>query len=436
MQERSHDLPPSLCRCDSDGTNSQLCACDSPLHLFQLLAVSCALRQSSLLKCHVGGPGLVPQRATRERILKAASCSADDQHFSFSQCIPQFFFYHSSPPPTSSFRAWLGSEFMQGGHTSPCFSQDPPGDKLSGSPVRDGVYLDIKHQAATSAGLMKTSQLPVICLTAERRSRKIKPLSKCLSRAFKKRLIFTRNAGVLSSRRSSELQSSQAEGWGGGERNSEQVCTRWAAAIQLQISSFSGATSSGGEGGQGGGRKEGGWSWDWRRSEQLQDFPPPHCQWFICRRPPINRFLPLIYYWRLLCRMRGFPLADSIAKPVDRSFAAQNLNFWQIDKLVLEPWCHSGLSPSKSLRKMKTCFIYFFLLNPFLSHPCARCTNCAAYQMKWSTSGGLALSGNSTEQTERGIQLKCWKTFRKEGDVIPPVGRGRHRFLQAAVLPR
>lgn len=37
--------------------------------------------------------------------------------------------------------------------------------------------------------------------------------------------------------------------------------------------------------------------------------------------------------------------------------------------------------------------------------------------MKWSAS--LALSGHSAEQTERGIQLKCWKTFRKEDDVIP-----------------
>lgn len=41
--------------------------------------------------------------------------------------------------------------------------------------------------------------------------------------------------------------------------------------------------------------------------------PPPHSpyQWLICRRPPINRFPMLIYYWRLLCRMQGFPLADS-----------------------------------------------------------------------------------------------------------------------------
>lgn len=37
MQEWSHDLPPSLCWCDSDGTNSRLGACDSPLHLFQRL---------------------------------------------------------------------------------------------------------------------------------------------------------------------------------------------------------------------------------------------------------------------------------------------------------------------------------------------------------------------------------------------------------------
>lgn len=201
----------------------------------------------------------------------------------------------------------------------------------------------------------------------------------------------------------------RGRGRGRGQRNTEQVCTRWVAAIQPQISSFSGAAFLKEEE-EGERRKEGRWVILGLAEKWATAGFPPHCRWFICRRPPINRFPPLIYYWRLLCRMQGFPLADSVATSAGQSLTAQNSNFWQIDELVLEPCCRS---------------VYLFLkifplkpLPPSLALAC--CANCAAYQMKWSTSGGLALSGNSTEQTERGIQLKCWKTFRKEGDVIPP----------------
>lgn len=66
----------------------------------------------------------------------------------------------------------------------------------------------------------------------------------------------------------------------------------------------------------------------------------------------------------------------------------------------------------------QTLFFFFFstLVYSYIEH--FKSLNCIAYQMKSSTSS-LTLSGNSTEQTERGIQLKCWKTFRKESDVIP-----------------
>lgn len=95
MQEQSHDLLPSLCRCDSDGTNSQLGACDSPLHLFQLLSMSCThptIPPSQ--KCHVGGTRHVRHRAARERILFASP-----QYFSTSRLL-----HHrteGTPLPTS-----------------------------------------------------------------------------------------------------------------------------------------------------------------------------------------------------------------------------------------------------------------------------------------------------------------------------------------------
>lgn len=93
--------------------------------------------------------------------------------------------------------------------------------------------------------------------------------------------------------------------------------------------------------------------------------------------------------------MRGFPLADSVAASVCPSV------------------CHRSFDQNGE--PCLRCLYFTFPLNPFLIPSRARSANCAACQ-----SGGLALSGNSTEQTERGIQLKCWKTFRKEGDVTPP----------------
>lgn len=142
------------------------------------------------MKCHVGGTGHVLHRVTCEPILKAASCSADDQHFSLFPCIPQFFFF--STPRLLHRLALSGPGSAQSlckeGTPLPASPRTPRDTSRRVAQPETGVCLDIKHQAATSAGLMKTSQLPVFCLTAERRSREMKTFSKCLSRAFGKKL--------------------------------------------------------------------------------------------------------------------------------------------------------------------------------------------------------------------------------------------------------
>lgn len=112
------------------------------------------------------------------------------------------------------------------------------------------------------------------------------------------------------------------------------------------------------------------------------------------------------------------------------------LNIWQNFELAVKPYL----------------FFFSSLLYSYMER--FKSLNCIAYQMKSSTSS-LTLSGNSTEQTERGIQLKCWKTFRKESDVIPcwaglprlPLGQhapqiagqetaGRMRLIPTPWMPR
>lgn len=48
----------------------------------------------------------------------------------------------------------------------------PLGRKVVRQSSARGVCLDIKHQAATSAGLIKTLQFPVVCLMPEREEEK------------------------------------------------------------------------------------------------------------------------------------------------------------------------------------------------------------------------------------------------------------------------
>lgn len=173
MQKWSHDLPPSLYWCDSDGTNSRL-RCLWLTAAF-IPAFPRVLRPPTIYSFkNATWAGRDGTRFAASKVLWTHShCSLllcwRTTFFPFAPAYPNFFFFsHHSSLPTSPFRPRLSSEFMQGGHTFPCCSQDPSGEKSLGSLVREGVCLDIKHQAATSAGLIKTSQLPVICLATER----------------------------------------------------------------------------------------------------------------------------------------------------------------------------------------------------------------------------------------------------------------------------
>lgn len=97
------------------------------------------------------------------KLANTALRTADTEHFFFPTYL------HLLCP---SFHPSLAQSLYLGGHTTA--SPRTPGRNVVLQPS-PRACLDIKHQAATSTGLIQTSQFPVVCPTVHRaRERRVK----------------------------------------------------------------------------------------------------------------------------------------------------------------------------------------------------------------------------------------------------------------------